>query len=61
MTARRYPDPAVQAESHGATQTATAVPEEDRQRARRYVASRALDAADLVLLLDALGLDQPAP
>ncbi|MGW3072326.1 hypothetical protein [Kitasatospora sp. NPDC001132] len=60
MTARRYTDPADRAEAYGASLTATVVPEEDRESARRYVARRARDGGDEQLLLSALGLDRPA-
>lgn len=61
MTAQRYTDPADRAEAYSVTLTAAVVPEEDRQRARRYVEARAVDEADECLLLAALGLDRPAP
>ncbi|WP_224273994.1 hypothetical protein [Streptomyces sp. LS1784] len=60
MTANRYRDPADRAEVFGASLTATVVPEEGRESARRYVARRARDGADEQLLLSALGLDQPS-
>lgn len=40
----------------GATKRATAHGRDDAERARRFVASAALDAGDCALLLEALGL-----
>ncbi|MQS14483.1 hypothetical protein F7Q99_19995 [Streptomyces kaniharaensis] len=54
-----YRDPAAKPDATIASLTLTPVAEEDRERARRYVARRARDEADKALLLTALGLDQP--
>jgi hypothetical protein len=54
-----YRDPAAKPDATIASLVLAPVPEEDRDRARQYIARRALDTADEALLLAALGLDQP--
>lgn len=61
MTARRYTDPAERAEAYSVSLVAPPQSAETLAAARRYCEAMARDEDDLVLLLAALGLDQPTP